>query len=238
MQFDHLVLGANTLSEGQMYVQDSLGVLLPKGGQHQRFGTHNAVTRFAGGGYLEIIAIDPDAEPQQRPRWFSLDDIDALAQLKSEPKLLTWVVNTGSHPLTDVVKNLQLDESDDPSDPVSNRLPNQLTNTPMQRDSLHWNMLIPAQGRSSDLLFPWIIQWPEGRHPSHTMDDLGCELLSIIAWHKQPLNFQQSLQRIQCDQLVTVKNASENAGKVQLEARVSGPSSEVVFYGLQEKIAD
>ena len=35
-------------------------------------GTHNRVLGMAGGMYLEVIAIDPDAAA--RPRWFGLDE--------------------------------------------------------------------------------------------------------------------------------------------------------------------
>ena len=37
-------------------------------------GTHNRVLGMAGGMYLEVIAIDPDAAAPERPRWFGLDE--------------------------------------------------------------------------------------------------------------------------------------------------------------------
>ncbi len=227
MNFDHLVLGADTLQQGLEYVEDLLGVRLPMGGRHQRFGTHNALMRFAAGGYLEIIAVDPDAQPEQRPRWFSLDEPEALAQIRQQPRLLTWVVNTGARSTGDVIQGV--------TPGVVNGVPNPLVETPMQRGSLHWNMLIPKAGRQTDLLFPWIIQWPPGPHPSEKMVDLQCELLSIVGSHDRPAELAQLLRQINCEQLLEIENVSENAGIKQLKAHVSCAGRQAIFYGLQEK---
>lgn len=39
-----------------------------------QFGTHNRCLGMEDGIYLEVIAVDPEAPPPSRPRWFGLDD--------------------------------------------------------------------------------------------------------------------------------------------------------------------
>jgi hypothetical protein len=64
---DHLVVAARTLDEGAAWCADTLGVAPEAGGRHALMGTHNRVLSIAGPGwprgYLEIIAIDPEAPP-------------------------------------------------------------------------------------------------------------------------------------------------------------------------------
>ena len=44
--------------------------------------------------FLEILAIDPDAPPPGRARWFSMDDPATIARLAERPRALCWVVGT------------------------------------------------------------------------------------------------------------------------------------------------
>jgi hypothetical protein len=39
-------------------------------------GTHNRLLKLGEGFYLELIAIDPQAPPPGRPRWFGLDRLE------------------------------------------------------------------------------------------------------------------------------------------------------------------
>jgi hypothetical protein len=69
LRFDHLVIGAASLAQGVDWVEAELGVTLPPGGTHPRMGTHNRLTAVGPASFLEIIAVDPAAEPPPRPRW-------------------------------------------------------------------------------------------------------------------------------------------------------------------------
>nr|MCW1954693.1 VOC family protein [Roseobacter sp.] len=84
-EFDHLVIAAQELEAGVAWAQERLGVALQAGGQHARYGTHNALLGLAEGLYLEVIAIDPEAAPPAGARWFGLDAFSGA------PRLVTWV---------------------------------------------------------------------------------------------------------------------------------------------------
>lgn len=92
---DHLVVAAHTLDEGLAWSEATLGIVPGAGGRHALMGTHNRV--FAIGSarfpraYFEIIAIDPQAQPPGRTRWFDLDDEALRATLRQGPRLVHWV---------------------------------------------------------------------------------------------------------------------------------------------------
>ena len=96
VQLDHLVVAARTLDEGVAWCRDTLGVEPGPGGKHALMGTHNRVFSIASPAfphaYFEIIAIDTDAPPPGRARWFGLDTLD----LRAGPRLIHWVARTSA----------------------------------------------------------------------------------------------------------------------------------------------
>ncbi|MFT3954588.1 MAG: VOC family protein [Piscinibacter sp.] len=94
-QVDHVVVGAATLEQGAAWCAATLGVLPGPGGKHPLMGTHNLLLSLASPAfprcYLEIIAIDPEAPPPARRRWFDLDDVALRATLAAGPRLIHWV---------------------------------------------------------------------------------------------------------------------------------------------------
>jgi len=91
---DHLVIGATDLTRGIDYVRECLGIDMPYGGVHGKMGTHNHLVRLGGDVFLEVIAVNPDIELPESPRWYGLDDPYIRRQIEAQPTLLTWVVNT------------------------------------------------------------------------------------------------------------------------------------------------
>ena len=55
--FDHLVIAAESLEAGVAWAEERLGVSFEVGGQHLRYGTHNALLGLVDGLYLEVIAV-------------------------------------------------------------------------------------------------------------------------------------------------------------------------------------
>ncbi|HYN61522.1 MAG TPA: VOC family protein [Rubrivivax sp.] len=92
---DHLVVAAHTLEQGAAWCEATLGVVPGRGGKHVDMGTHNRLLAIGSAAfpkaYLEIIAIDPEAPPPGRPRWFGLDDTALQARLRDGPRLLHLV---------------------------------------------------------------------------------------------------------------------------------------------------
>ncbi len=99
-QVDHLVVGATSLEEGAAWCRATFGVEPAPGGRHALMGTHNRLLSISGPThphcYLEIIAIDPQAAPPGRTRWFDLDDAEVRADLARGPALLHWVARSAN----------------------------------------------------------------------------------------------------------------------------------------------
>lgn len=93
---DHLVILCDTLDDGARWCQDTLGVSPGPGGRHPLMGTHNRLLRLDGPGFpqahLELLAIDPDAPPPGRPRWFGLDAPGLRAGLRRDGPALARAV--------------------------------------------------------------------------------------------------------------------------------------------------
>ena len=92
LALDHLVVVARSLDDGVRWCEATLGVTPGPGGKHPSMGTHNRLFSIEGDAftrtYFEVIALDPEAAPPQRARWFGLDAID----LGSGPRLLHLVL--------------------------------------------------------------------------------------------------------------------------------------------------
>ncbi|BBK31491.1 glyoxalase-like protein [Stella humosa] len=95
LKLDHLTVIAPTLAEGVAHVRSCLGLEVPFGQRHAYMGTHNHLLQLGDGVYLEIVAVDPDAAGPGRPRWFGLDDQQAVrADWDAGRRLRGWVAGT------------------------------------------------------------------------------------------------------------------------------------------------
>lgn len=99
-QIDHLVVVADSLAQGAAWCRATLGVAPGPGGKHATMGTHNCLLNLSGpafpGSYLEIIAIDPQAPPPARPRWFGMDDPGLRLRIRSAPRLVHFVARSSA----------------------------------------------------------------------------------------------------------------------------------------------
>nr|WP_252731257.1 VOC family protein [Lentibacter algarum] len=163
MTFDHLVIGAERLEDGVAWAQERLGVPLEGGGNHARYGTHNALLGLENGAYLEVIAVDPDAEAEHLPRWFGLDGFE------SGPRLLTWVCST---------QNLS---------GALPRLPEGFSGiAELSRGDLHWKMAEAQTGvLPFDQCFPGIIDWGTTPHPATRLKTSGIVLERLELQHPE-----------------------------------------------------
>jgi hypothetical protein len=163
--FDHITITAPSLEEGSAFVRNALGVELQPGGKHVAMGTHNRLLSLGSSGFLEVIAIDPEAPPPPRPRWFGLDAMSPI----SEPRLAGWAVRTRR-----IHKSLEGYASLFGSIEGGNR------------GAYSWLITVPKDGSLPvEGAAPSLIQW-NGKHPMQSLEDSGCELLKLIVCHRDP----------------------------------------------------
>src|SRR5215475_5664590 len=74
LKLDHITVIAPSLAEGVLHVRSCLDLDVPFGQRHAYMGTHNHLLQLGDTVYLEIVAVDPDADAPGRVRWFGLDD--------------------------------------------------------------------------------------------------------------------------------------------------------------------
>jgi hypothetical protein len=172
-QLDHLIVAASTLDEGVAWCEGVLGITPGQGGRHPLMGTHNRLFKIATptfpDAYFEIIALDPQAAPPQRVRWFGLDEPALRERIARGPQLVHAVARSIQ---LDMHRGGLIQIGLQPGDPIQAG-----RNTP--QGPLAWQMLLRDDGR---LLcggaLPTLIQW-EGRHPAQAMPESGVTLSSL-----------------------------------------------------------
>ena len=204
---DHLVVGAETLEQGVTYVKEQLGVAIPKGGEHPSMGTHNHLMQLGGNVFLEVIAVNPDAPAPDRPRWYGLDDPFVRARLRTQPRLLGWVVNTTDLTGLQAKTSFSFGEA-----------------TRVSRGDLTWDFGIPDDGRLlAGGMLPYLIQWHTDTHPAERMRNVGCTLEKLELHHPQPEWLSAILNEIGAAELVEVRGLNGNAAPF-LEAHIETPA--------------
>lgn len=179
---DHFVIAARTLKEGVDYIHSKLGVVIPKGGEHPKMGTHNHLMNL-GNTFLEIIAINPDQQPQRMPRWYNLDSEQLQKQLSQSPKLITWVVRTNNIEEAASKTSINLGKIEKVS-----------------RGNLTWKITVPEDGSLPENgIFPTLIQWPENVKPWENMQNLGYNFLKLQISHPSPQMIAGELSRLSHD---------------------------------------
>jgi Glyoxalase-like domain len=170
---DHLVVAAATLQQGVAWCEATFGITPGPGGRHPLMGTHNRLFKVASAvhpdAYLEIIAIDPEAPPPDRVRWFGLDEPALRARLQHGPRLVHVVARSTmlqAHRLGLIGAGL------DPGNPVQAG-----RDTPHGR--LAWQILVRDDGvLPCGGALPTLIQW-QGTHPATHMPDSGVTLRTL-----------------------------------------------------------
>jgi hypothetical protein len=211
---DHLVVAASTLDAGVAWCEATLGVTPGPGGQHPLMGTHNRLLKIAGpafpDSYLEIIAIDPDAVPPGRARWFGLDDAALQARIAGAPQLIHFVARSS---MLDMHRWGLITVGCKPGDPVA-------ASRETAQGTLSWQILVRSDGGlDASGALPTLIQW-QGTHPTQHMADSGVVLQSL-ALHGLPARAKDVLRL----RGVTVEPGPGPA----LVARLSTPRGDVML---------
>jgi hypothetical protein len=171
MELDHLVVAAATLEEGVAWCERVLGVTPGPGGKHALMGTHNRLLNISSPShpraYLEVIAIDPEAPPPARARWFDLDQPALRERLAAGPGLIHWVSRV---PNLDAALANWRGEGVDAGEAVE-----------ASRGNLRWRIALREDGRRLRReALPVLIEWGEV-HPTDAMPESGVQLLGFEA---------------------------------------------------------
>ncbi len=170
---DHLVVAAATLDQGVAWCEATLGITPGPGGKHVLMGTHNRLFKIAGpafpDAYFEIIAIDPEAPPPGRVRWFGLDDAALRSRIAVQPRLVHVVARCAD---PQARRQALADAGADPGSVISAG-----RDTP--RGRLQWQITVRDDGRlQHGGALPTLIQW-QGSHPTAAMPASGVALKAL-----------------------------------------------------------
>jgi hypothetical protein len=204
---DHLVVATTDLAHGVPALAEQLGVPLAAGGRHTEFGTHNALLALGGSTYLELIAVDPDAPPPARPRWFGLDSDAVRSRFADGPRLLHWVARPTVLP----------PGPDDHGERLR-----------LHRGDLSWTVTVPADGSlpgDGSGLVPTLIAWDDA-HPTDTLPDAGVRLERLVLGGPRAPELRRRLAGLGLAGCVTVAD-----GPAVLRAELRTPHGAVVLDG-------
>jgi hypothetical protein len=164
--------------------------------------------------YLEVVAINPDGEIPDRPRWFNLDDGLMRASIEQEPRLLTWMINTDS------IQSLASKAGFDFGQIQT-----------LSRDQLSWKVALTSDGRLlGGGLIPHGIEWQSKPHPSRAMADRQCRLMSLKLYHNRPQWLRNQLESIKVNHLITIHGLEQDQSPF-LSADIECPMGLVTLGG-------
>jgi catechol 2,3-dioxygenase-like lactoylglutathione lyase family enzyme len=174
VRIDHIAISCTDLAEARAWLESVLGAEMSAEGKHPAMGTHNRLLSLGDSAYLELIAVDPDATPPGRPRWFDLD------HFSGPPRPTNWILRCD-----DIGTALA-------RAPGGAGVPMALTRGPYD-----WRIAVPEDGRLPfDNLFPALIEWQGPRHPAPDLPDQGLRLRSLRLRHPRADALRASLARL------------------------------------------
>ncbi len=219
-RLDHLVVLADTLAEGAAWCEATLGVAPGPGGEHPLMGTHNRLIGIASErfplAYLEIIAINSEAECPRHPsmkRWFDIDDSLQQARLRAHgPQLLHWVARVPDiHGATAALAAQGIDRGDVIT-----------ASRPTSAGLLQWKITVRPDGqRLFDGCLPTLIEW-SAAHPASSMPLSGVRLRALTLRHPRAETLSVACQVIGLTDVEVLPRATP-----ALEAVLSTPRGTV-----------
>ena len=171
LKLDHLAIIAPSLEAGADYVRSQLGIEMQKGGKHPQMGTHNLLLRLGDDVYLEVIAADPEVAAPSKPRWFGLDDPQAVQAVWDEGRRLRgWVVRTEDIDAVLASRETLLGRK-----------------TRVSRGDRSWDFsLLPDGSLPVGGVAPSVIEWGDHKNPASGMSDCGARLRAFEIEHPDP----------------------------------------------------
>ena len=205
LKLDHLTVIAPDLAEGVAHVRRCLDLDIPFGQRHPYMGTHNHLLQLGGPVYLEIVALDPEADPPPHPRWFGLDNRRKIRrEWDAGQRLRGWVARTDD--MTATLKGRE---------PVFGRK----TALPFQAPS--FDFALPDDGSLPlDGALPSLIDRRGKPRSMAVIADLGARLRSFSLTHPDPAALLKHLRDLDVDHLPEVTQGTE----LRYRARIATPT--------------
>jgi hypothetical protein len=197
---DHLVYSTPDLDDGIRFIEQLFGTNVIPGGQHENWGTRNALVSLGETTYLEIIGPDPERSTREMPRLFNIDQVD-------RPRLVTWAAK-GSN-LTDFVASARSRGIDLGNVSHGNRL---LPDGTM----LEWQLTDPYTDRM-DGIIPFFIDWGKAVHPAASLP-AQCDLIALNLEHPQAQEAEFAIQS------VGITTRIVTADKARIRATIGTPN--------------
>ncbi len=214
---DHLVIAAHTLEQGVQWCEATLGVVPGVGGEHPLMGTHNRLLHIATAdyprAYLEIIAVNPAAQPPGRRRWFDMDDEMLQHAVRLQPRLVHFVASTADAAAAiGALRKMGIE-----------RGPLVSAERPTPGGMLRWRISVRRDGQR---LFygglPTLIQWDEV-HPADAMPPSGLALQSVQVSHPRAADLRAA------HQAMGLERVSVDSGAPNLSATLVTPKGVVTL---------
>lgn len=203
LRLDHFAMSCTDLLDTAAVLEDQLGAPFAPRGEHPHMGTHNRLLSLGSDIYFELIAIDPDAQAPDRPRWFDIDNFAGHARLTN------WIV------ATDDMDTALAELPDGMGDPIS-----------LTRADYHWDMAVPETGLLPfDGWAPALIQWHGDAHPAPNLPDHNIRLETLTLFHPKAEEIAEAFApHLPRDTMLFAPSNSPS-----LEARLSTPKGEVIL---------
>ncbi len=207
--FDHLIVAAATLEQGEDFIESRTGARPRRGGKHVAMGTHNSLLKLGPRIYLEVIAIDSEGAVPARARWFELDRPEMQALLHASPRLINWAARTGD------IEVARRTCTVDPGPAYA-----------MSRGEYNWRITVPDDGHlPAGGVLPTLISWPDARHPTDAMPDARVRLATLAASHPEPGRMHTALAALGLNEALQVTFAA----KIRLAAMLHTPRGTVTL---------
>jgi Glyoxalase-like domain len=202
LKLDHITVIAPSLAEGVLHVRNCLDLDVPFGQRHAYMGTYNHLLQLGDTVYLEIVALDPEADAPDRPRWFGLDDQNRVRCDWDEGRRLRgWVART------DTIDAIIAGRGDISGEKV-----------PLPTVNSSFDFAIPNDGSLPlDGAAPSIIDRRGKPRSMATIVDLGARLRSFTLEHPDPAAVEALYRTLTVDRPPEIRRGSKPRYRAQIE---------------------
>lgn len=202
LKLDHITVIAPSLAEGVRHVRNCLDLDVPFGQRHAYMGTYNHLLQLGDAVYLEIVALDPEADAPDRRRWFGLDDQNKVRSDWEEGRRLRgWVGRT------DTIDEILAARGDIFGEKV-----------PLPTVNSSFDFAIPSDGSLPlDGAAPSIIDRRGRPRSMATIADLGARLRSFTLEHPNPTAVEALYRAVTVDRPPEIAKGPELRYRAQIE---------------------